>query len=63
MVLKYKDFLNHSISKNNLISLERNAARKSGDTIVHVRRRDYLNLNEDLKLSFLRKLLIPPQKK
>lgn len=63
MVLQYKDFLNHSISKNNLISLERNAARKSGDTIVHVRRRDYLNLNEDLKLSFFKEAIDTASKK
>jgi hypothetical protein len=54
---KYKNFAIHSLTKNEELLRGFNSEIVSGSTLLHVRRGDYVNLNEDLNDIFYEKAL------
>ena len=47
-----KDYLTSSLSKNKLIREALKIKKIKGSTLVHVRRQDYLSLNEELNINY-----------
>ncbi len=47
-----KDYIKESLSKDSYLKKSLKAKPKSGSTALHVRRKDYINLNEDLNIDF-----------
>ena len=52
ILIKNKEFILESISKNKIIKNKLMSPTNSGSTVLHVRRGDYLKINEELKDSF-----------
>ena len=57
LIYKHKEYLINSLSKNNSIKAALESKPQPGTTLLHVRRGDYLNMNEELKIDFYIKAL------
>lgn len=57
LIYKYREFLINSLSKNEIIRNSFNQTSIKGSTMLHVRRGDYLNLDEALNLNFYKEAI------
>ena len=57
LIYKYKEFLINSLSENEIIRNSFNQTSIKGSTMLHVRRGDYLNLDEALNLHFYKEAI------
>jgi len=58
LIYKHKEYLINSLSKNNSIKVALESKPQPGTTLLHVRRGDYLNMEEELKIDFYTEALI-----
>lgn len=57
LVKKYKKFIIESLSKNEILLKRFSSKATAGSTLLHIRRGDYVNLNENLNDNFYQKAL------
>ena len=57
LIYKYREFLINSLSENEIIRNSFNQTSIKGSTMLHVRRGDYLNLDEALNLHFYKEAI------